>query len=297
MSRPLPLALIQAPAQPDNDLDAFASALELLTKTHSDTALFIYPELHLSTVGDASDGQTADLIQSLAQPLDGPRNDHLASIAGDLGIWLIPGSFYERRSDGRIYNTAAAYSPEGKRVTAYRKMFPWRPTEKVAAGASFVTFDMAGYGRVGLSICYDAWFPETSRHLAWLGAELIVNVVQTATSDREQEITLTRANAIVNQVFVASANAAAPHGLGQSLLVDPQGRVRVHSLTSESRVLTDVIDLDEVLNTRRFGTGGVTRPWAHFSPEDASIEMPFYSGHINPQAWQPSQHSDQRDIH
>lgn len=287
MSRPLPLALIQAPSQPGNDLAAFAADVERLSRVHSDTALFVYPELHLAGTRDTEPNSVDARIESLAQPLDGPRGEELSALAGDLRIWLVPGSFYERGEDGRIYNTTVAYSPEGKRVTAYRKMFPWRPSEKVASGSKFVTFDMDGYGRLGLSICYDAWFPESSRHLAWMGAELILNVVQTPTSDRAQEVTIARANAIVNQVFVASVNAAAPEGLGQSLLVDPQGRVRVDSETSETRVLTDVIDLDEVTNTRRYGTGGVTRPWAHFNRSDDPIELPLYAGRINPAAWQP----------
>ena len=188
-----------------------------------------------------------------------------------------------------VYNTATAYSPQGRRVASYRKIFPWRPYEKVASGSEFVVFDMDGHGRVGLSICYDAWFPETSRQLAWMGAELIVNVVQTPTSDRAQEVTIAAANAIVNQVFVASVNAAAPQGVGRSLLVDPQGRARVESPSSEAAVLTDVIDLDEVQAVRRFGTAGVTRPWRQFDGDaEVSIELPLYDGRISSSRWTPT---------
>jgi predicted amidohydrolase len=200
----------------------------------------------------------------------------------------VPGSFYERGADGLVYNTAAAYSPQGRRVASYRKIFPWRPYETVAAGSQFVVFDMDGLGRVGLSICYDAWFPETTRHLAWMGAELIVNVVQTPTSDRAQEVTIAQANAIVNQVFVASVNAAAPHGIGRSLLVDPQGRTRVGSVSSETNVLTDVIDLDEVDAVRRYGTAGVTRPWSQYDGVESTLELPLYGGRIESSRWVPS---------
>src|SRR3954447_16688415 len=208
MTRPLSLALVQAPTAPTDDIGAFASHLEQLTRLHTDTHLFVHPELHLTGLGEATPDETQERIEVLAQPLDGPRDRALAELAGDLGRWLGPRSFYERGADGSIYNTTAAYSPEGRRVASYRKVFPWRPYETVAAGSEFVVFDMAGFGRVGLSICYDAWFPESSRHLAWMGAELILNLVQTPTSDRAQEITIAKANAIVNQVFVASLNAA-----------------------------------------------------------------------------------------
>jgi predicted amidohydrolase len=287
MTRPLSLALVQAPTAPTDDIGAFGAHLERLTRLHSDTHLFVHPELHLTGLGEATPEETDERIAALAQPLDGPRDRALAQLAGDLGVWLVPGSFYERGEDGRIYNTAAAYSPEGRRVAAYRKVFPWRPYETVAAGSEFVVFDMDGFGRVGLSICYDAWFPESSRHLAWMGAELILNLVQTPTSDRAQEVTIARANAIVNQVFVASVNAAAPNGLGRSLLADPQGRVRVESDSSETAVLTDVIDLDEVAAVRRYGTGGVTRPWRQYEGEDSTLALPLYDGRIASSRWNP----------
>ena len=288
MSRPLPLALVQAPGLSGNDVSAFGSDLELLTRVHSRARLFVYPELHLNDMGDADPDDVPGMVEAMAQPLDGPTGTALAQMAGDLNVWLVPGSFYERGADGRIYNTAVAYSPQGRCVAAYRKIFPWRPYERVAAGSEFVVFDMDGVGRVGLSICYDAWFPESSRHLAWMGAELILNVVQTPTSDRVQEVTIARANAIVNQVFVASVNAAAPEGLGRSLLVDPQGRIRVESETAESRVLTDVIDLDEVTNVRHYGTGGVTRPWAQFDEFQDALNLPLYSGRLDPTRWSPA---------
>ncbi|MEV8213152.1 carbon-nitrogen hydrolase family protein [Leifsonia sp. NPDC077715] len=288
MTRPLSLALVQAPTAPSDDIGAFAAQLEQLTRIHRDTHLFVHPELHLTGLSEASPDETAERIEALAQPLDGPRDRALAELAGDLGRWLVPGSVYERGEDGRIYNTAVAYSPEGRRVASYRKVFPWRPYETVAAGSEFVVFDMTGFGRVGLSICYDAWFPESSRHLAWMGAELILNLVQTPTSDRAQEVTIAKANAIVNQVFVASVNAAAPNGLGRSLLADPQGRVRVESESSETAVLTDVIDLDEVAAVRRFGSGGVTRPWMQYEGEQSSLELPLYDGRISSGRWAPA---------
>jgi predicted amidohydrolase len=293
MTRLLPLALVQSPAVPDNDLLAFGTQLERLVHRYSDSQLFVYPELHLNGTGDGSLDEAGALVEALAEHRDGDRDRMLAQIAGDLKIWLVPGSFYERGDDGLIYNTTAAFSPEGRRVASYRKVFPWRPYEKVAGGNEFVVFDMDDFGCVGLSICYDTWFPEASRHLAWMGAELILNVVMTPTSDRAQEVTLNRANAIVNQVFVASVNAAAPDGLGRSLLVDPQGRVRVESTSSESTVLTDVIDLDEVAAVRRHGTGGVTRPWQQYEGIQGSLPLPLYGGSLDPERWQPRRRADQ----
>jgi predicted amidohydrolase len=288
MTRLLPLALVQTPHEAGNDIDAFGAGVERLARKFSDARLFVYPELHLAGHDDLTPVDAAAQVEALAEAVDGDRDRRFAQIAGDLGIWLVPGSFYERGADGLIYNTTAAYSPEGNRVASYRKIFPWRPYETVAAGNEFVVFTMGEFGRVGLSICYDSWFPESSRHLAWMGAELIVNVVLTPTSDRAQEVTLNRANAIANQVFVASVNAAAPTGLGRSLLIDPQGRVLVESTSSETTVLTDTIDLDEVAAVRRFGTGGVTRPWQQYDGIRDALPLPLYEGRLNPEKWYPA---------
>jgi predicted amidohydrolase len=294
MTRPLPIALVQEAAPPAADLGLFAKRLEGLTLLQDKARLFVYPELHLEPMAAIANGDTT--IEESAEPLDGPRNDLLASLAGDLGVWLIPGSFYERGDNGLIYNTTAVYSPEGRRVASYRKVFPWRPYEPVAAGTQFVVFEMTGFGRVGLSICYDAWFPECSRHLAWMGAELIVNVVKTPTADRAQEVVIARANAIVNQVFVASVNAATPDGLGRSLLVDPQGRVRVDADDSGPAVLSDVIDLDEVAMIRDYGTASVTRPWQQYNDPDAPVlELPLYGGRLDPANWNPNTSSEGRN--
>ncbi|MEV7135710.1 carbon-nitrogen hydrolase family protein [Arthrobacter sp. NPDC093128] len=282
MTRLLPLALVQTPAESMTD---FAAGLERRVKAHAVADLFVYPELHLNTADSPDPADSQASMEASAEPLDGPRDRTLAELAGDLGIWLLPGSVLERGGDGRIYNTAVVYSPEGQRVASYRKVFPWKPYETVSSGTEFVVFDMTGYGRVGLSICYDAWFPEHSRHLAWMGAELVLNVVRTPTNDRVQEVVIGQANAIVNQNFVASVNAASPNGVGRSLLVDPEGRIRIEATGPEDATLVDVIDLDQVGNVRQYGTAGVTRPWEQFSESDDAIPLPLYSGQLEPRLW------------
>ncbi|GHF30303.1 carbon-nitrogen hydrolase family protein [Streptomyces griseoluteus] len=285
MSRPLPIVLAQAAQRAVDDLDGLAADVRRRTAGLPAAPLVVYPELHLGApAGDATLTPT-ELPEALAEPLDGPRDRALAELAGDLGVWLAPGSVYERGADGRVYNTAPVYSPRGERVAAYRKVFPWRPYETVTPGTGFTVFDLDGVGRVGLSICYDAWFPETTRHLAWMGAELVLNFVLTSGSDRAQETVLARANAIVNQVFVASVNCAAPAGTGRSLLVDPQGTVRTEAAADSDTTLTDVIDLDEVTNVRRLGTAALNRPWEQFRPGDQPLPLPLYQGRIDPATW------------
>lgn len=283
MSRVLPLAVVQElPYRPDEPLSRFCEHVRGLKAAFPQLELLVYPELHLFDMPL----ERAALLE-VAEPLSGSRIKALGELAGDLGIWLIPGSLCELGSAGQLFNTAVALSPQGKLTAFYRKIFPWRPYEPFEPGDRFVTFELEGIGKAGFSICYDAWFPEVTRHLAWMGAEVVFNLVKTTTCDRAQEVVLARANAIMNQVFVVSVNCAGPLGTGQSLIVDPEGLVRAASSGAERTVLTDVLDLEQVPRVRRYGTVGLTRPWDQFGPTDAPLELPLYGGSIRPERWNP----------
>jgi predicted amidohydrolase len=276
MARPLTLALAQVPGRRAGDLDGFAEHATATRQRFPGTRLLAYPELHLTSESDVDS----------AEPLtDGPRHRCFAALAGDLGLWLCPGSVAELGADGHVYDTAVVYSPEGALAATYRKVFPWRPREEFRPGREFVVFPIPGVGRVGLSVCYDAWFPEATRHLAWLGAELVLNVVRTDTADRGQEIVLARANATVNQVFVASVNASGPTGVGHSVLAGPEGQVLAELPGAGSGVLTAEIDLDAVTTVRRHGSFGITRVWNQLREDDEPIPLPLYGGALTPAAW------------
>ena len=133
-------------------------------------------------------------------------------------------------------------------------------------------FEIPGKGVVGMMICYDGWFPEVARGLALQGAELIAQPTATTTPDREEEVVLARANAIVNQVFVFNPNMVSTFGPGRSVGVDPEGRILFEASAGEE-LLVEVVDLDRVARSVVDGTRGVTRPWQHFleGPRDVVL--------------------------
>jgi predicted amidohydrolase len=287
VSRSLPVALVQAsPIPAAGAVPVFAADVEKLLAQRPESRLAAYPELHLCGVS-GTDDERLEQLQAAAEPLDGPRGRQLAELAGDLKVWLAPGSVCERGPGGELYNTALVFSPTGEQIAFYRKIFPWRPYEPYDPGDRFVVFDLPEAGRVGFSICYDAWFPEVARHLAWLGAELVLNPVQTTTRDREQELVLARANAIVNQVFVASVNTAGPVGVGSSLLVDPEGRILAGAPGPDAAVISATVNFGEVTRVRRDGTAGLNRMWDQFTEADTPLELPLYQGRIDPGRWHP----------
>ncbi|MFC9351500.1 carbon-nitrogen hydrolase family protein [Arthrobacter sp. NPDC057013] len=287
MQRILPLIAAQArPRLIGEPVTAFADEVTAALETKPDSKLVVFPELHL--FGDGTpDLQRTEALQGSAEPLDGPRIKELKELAADLGIWLVPGSVCERGPEGQLFNTQLVLSSEGELAGYYRKIFPWRPFEPYDPGDRFTTVDLAGIGRVGLNICYDAWYPEVSRQLAWMGAEVILNVVKTTTPDRRQELVLAKANAIVNQVFVVSVNCAGPTGQGKSIIVDPEGNTITEAGDDAPVLLTADLDLAAVGHVRTHGTENLNRPWSQFRDGEAAVELPVYQGRINPLTWTP----------
>lgn len=280
MPRSLPILAMQSPSIDDPDLSrVFAPGLRASLKRFPETRLVVYPELHLCPVSLGFEAQ--------AEPLDGPRVTRLCALAAELRVWLVPGSMYERGDDGQVYNTTAVISPEGALVASYRKCFPWRPLERVTPGRDFTVLDLDGVGRIGLSICYDLWFPEVARQLAWMGAEVIVQPNLTSTSDRPQELILARAGAIANQVFVLNVNASVPTGVGRSVIVGPEGEL-IYEAGESELAITEVLDLDQVTKVRRYGTAGLNRVWSQFASGDHDLPLPAYSGRIGASDWDPS---------
>ena len=264
------------------DLSSYAKDIAEILSRSPGTKMVVHPELHLF----GSD-MSAAALQEIAQSLDSKFVSELGEIAKRFGIWLIPGSIVEPAPNVGVYNTALVFNPAGELVSFYRKIFPWRPSEPFTMGSEFSVFELPGLGRVGLNICYDIWFPEVTRQLTWMGAELIVNLVRTTTPDRKQELVLVQASAIVNQVYIVSINAAAPIAMGRSLVVDPDGDVVEQVLDDSNSIIYTIIDFDRVAQIRRDGTAGVNRMWDQFLPNDPEINLPIYSGRINPRTWRP----------
>jgi predicted amidohydrolase len=287
MSRPLSVALAQyAPLTAEDPVAALhEQTAEMLSATPG-LELVVFPEIHLFGSCDNAEDSN-EWLKAAAEPLDGPRMRALSRAAADLRVWLIPGSVAELGDEGRVYNTEVVFDPRGDLVASYRKVFPWRPYEAWSSGHEFMVFNMPGIGRGGLSICYDAWFPESTRSVAWMGAEFVVNVVKTIGSDRKQERVLAQANAIVNQVFVLSVNAAGPIGAGGSIVSDPEGAVIADLPTADPGLIVFEIDLDDVTRVREHGTEGVNRMWSQMAPDDPLIDLPIYAGRIDPTRWQP----------
>jgi formamidase len=268
------------PGDPQATLAQFERNVRALRETFDGLQLVVAPELHLMALPPLLEEDDDASPQSLAVDVPGELTERLAALARETGLWLIPGSVYERAGDA-IANTAFVLSPAGDLVTSYRKCFPWQPYETTQPGTKTVCFDIDGVGRFGIAICHDGAFPEVFRSLAWQGAEAIFQVTLTGTSDREAETVVARANAIVNQVAVVNVNAAAPVGNGRSLVIDPEGAVRYEAGVGEE-VVTAVLDLDQVQRVRERGSFGINKLWEEMDRVGPTLELPQYGGPYRP---------------
>ncbi|MFR0558540.1 carbon-nitrogen hydrolase family protein [Pseudoscardovia radai] len=250
--------------------------------------LVVFPEMHLFGTPDMDGAQHRAAERAAATDLHDDFARRLGGLARELGIWLIPGTVCEKNPSGHVFNTMPVFAPDGSLAATYRKICPWRPYEQYTPGTSFTTVDIPGVGRLGLTICYDAWFPEISRQVAWMGADIIINLVRTTTPDRRQELVLARANAIVNQAFVLSLNAPAPEGFGESILVSPEGTPIVQIHGNEPDLAIATVDLAQARRVRDRGTLGINRMWHQFGSDDATIPLPLYQGRIDPSTWSPA---------
>ncbi len=191
-------------------------------------------------------------------------------------IWLIPGSMFEREG-AHVYNTTSVIDPYGQVVARYRKMFPFYPYEVgVSSGTEFCVFDVPAVGRFGVSICYDMWFPETSRSLAALGAEVILHPTLTGSIDRDVELSIARATAAQQQCYFFDVNGVGDGGVGRSIVISPHGDV-LHQAGSGEEIFPIEIDLDSVRESREYGLKGLGQTLKSF--RDRSVQFPVYAPH------------------
>jgi deaminated glutathione amidase len=256
------IAGLQLEASNQNNLYAIQNEIE--------AALRRFPWLDMVVVGELA---TYGSNPQTAQPAGGEAEQAYCELAAKHGIWLQPGSLFEQ-CDGKIYNTAPVINPQGEIVASYRKMFPFVPYEaSTTSGDGFVVFDVPDKGRIGLCICYDIWFPEVARTLAWMGAELILCPTMTNTIDRDVELCLARSTAAVNQCYVMSLNVAGRLGVGQSITVDPNGTV-MHQAGGNQELISFDVDFEQVRRSRDRGVLGLGQTLKSF--RDCGVEFPPY---------------------
>lgn len=208
----------------------------------------------------------------------GDVENSLCDIARENDIWFIPGSLFEREGQA-IYNMTPVIDPTGKIIRRYRKMFPFCPYEEgITPGTEFVHFDVPGVGRFGISICYDMWFPETTRTLVSEGVEFILHPTMTNSIDRDVELAIVRASAAMNQCYFMDINVAGNYGVGRSIACGPGGEV-IHQAGSGREIILLDVDMENVRRVRERGWHGTGQTLKSFRDSAASFPLYEKGGH------------------
>ena len=202
-----------------------------------------------------------------AESVPGPTTARLTELATELGVVIIA-SLFERRAEGLYHNTAAVIDADGRYLGKYRKMhIPDDPQylEKfyfTPGDLGFRTWQTR-FGRIGVLVCWDQWYPEAARLTAMSGAEILVYPTAIGWLPPEKAEygerqlgaweTIQRSHAVANGVFVAAVNRvgleASPAGgiefWGNSFVADPNGRVIAKAGQDEETLIVSC-DLGQV---------------------------------------------------
>jgi len=212
----------------------------------------------------------------LAQAVPGPATEALAKIAKKNKVAIVA-SLFERRAAGIYHNTCAVLDADGTFLGKYRKMhIPDDPLyyEKfyfTPGDLGFPNFDTR-YGRIGVQICWDQWYPEGSRAVALQGAQVIFYPTSIGWHPAEKKEfgsaqldawrTIQRSHAIANGVYVAVVNRAGFEGnpkagdtglefWGNSFVADPFGEVVAEASNDKEEILVVECDPAKSEDTRR----------------------------------------------
>ncbi len=172
----------------------FAPLIAEAAKQHAD--LVVLPET-LTYYG------THKSYADCSEPMPGPSTDYFGALAKEHNLYIVAGLI--EREGHLIYNVAALLGPDGKLVGKYRKVS--LPRSEIAGGVTpgrdYPVFDTR-FGKLGMMVCYDGFFPEVARELSNRGAEVIAWPVWGCNP------LLASARACENSVYLVSSTYEAP---------------------------------------------------------------------------------------
>lgn len=260
----------------EESVERIERELEGLMHAANTPDLVVGSEMGLGLMWNNGLGMDAD-IRDLYAPIPNKITDKMGELAKEYGIYFIPGSiseYVEVDGKGIAHNTMPIYGPDGKMIDTYRKMCPYYPTEEVVTkGERYVVFDIPEKNtRVGIMNCHDWCFPEISRNLTLMGAEVLLRPAVDPEGLYEMCKHIPPVRAFENQAYFLSVNMAGKflgnHAYGHSMLAGPDGRIIYEA--GENEVYVSVpVDLDVVKNARRYGTNNteqLLRQLPYFNP-------------------------------
>ena len=259
------IALLQLSASQDRSTN-IAKTTEAITRAADGGAQIICTqELFDTTYFCAT--QSKDPFDH-AQPVPGPLTEQHQKLAEELGVVIVASGF-EKRTTGIYHNTAWVIDADGSYLGKYRKThIPQDPgfEEKYYFTPSedgYKVFDTK-FGKLGVLICWDQWYPEAARITALMGAEILIyptaigwledEVGEIGDGQHDAWLTMMRSHAIANGCFVAAINRTGieekTEFWGQSFVCDQFGKIMDTAPEDSEHILYADIDLENIQDHR-----------------------------------------------
>ena len=209
----------------------------------------------------------------LAETIPGPSSERLSQAAKETGC-VVVASLFERRTAGIYHNTAAIFDADGSLAGIYRKMhIPDDPLyfEKyyfTPGDLGFRAFDTR-FGKIGVLVCWDQWYPEGARLTALQGAQVLIyptaigwhprEKAEFGTAQHQAWELIQRAHAVANGVYVAAINRVGHEGpadggldfWGASFVSDPFGGIMKRASHTDEEIVIVECDVAKIEETRR----------------------------------------------
>ncbi|NRB22608.1 carbon-nitrogen hydrolase family protein [Shewanella sp.] len=256
--------LLQCQSSQDvsRNLEYIESQLNQLPRVEGEAQLVVLPECCLLFGGHES-----QQLEYAGDNQSNPFKTALADLARRYDVYLVAGSIPVAVGDGRVYNRTYLFDNLGRVLGEYDKIHlfdvdvadgtkEYRESDTFCAGDKISVIDTP-FGKLGLAICYDLRFPDLFRAMRLAGAELIaLPAAFTKVTGEAHWQALIQARAIENQCFILAAAQWGQHNQGgretwgQSMVVDPWGRITAQKMTGCGWVQS-TLDRDEMIKIRQ----------------------------------------------
>jgi predicted amidohydrolase len=240
------IALISARPKIADKTNNIKKITEFIHKKKAD--IYVFPELFLTGY------RCKDELRNLAEPINGHSVQSLKKIAKDNNCYIVCGlPLLDATIQGLIHNSAILIHPTGK-VDCYNKWYlpnfgPFEEKIYFDEGETLPVFTTK-YGKIGLLICYDIFFPEIAKAYSLQGADIIICISGSPSTTRRYFETLIPARAIENTVFFVYVNLVGTQEdlvtWGGSQIYDPLGNQLINAPYFKESIVTQEIDLEQV---------------------------------------------------
>ncbi len=248
MSLIIALAQVEGNTIPTENLATAKKFVEKAAAAQAD--LIIFPEMFMAL---PEEGRSLDKV---SEPVDGPFMNSLAGLASNYGVYIVFGFWESEPGDRRVHNSALILTPQGDILHRYRKIHLFdalnvRESDRMIHGNDLPPIFTIKDVSIGVAICYDLRFPELFRNLALQGAQVIVvpSAWYAGPLKEEHWLTLLKARAIENTIYIAGVNLTRGAFSGRSSIFDPFG-VLIAAAGESPELVVGMINLDRINEVR-----------------------------------------------